>query len=279
LGLRENNWNTVWQRFAEAPQNYPNIPGLLKKARPAELFAEKSSWPQDNSQEEDKLRNELISCSDLNPAEAGKKIVQLESKHNQRREWVWAKLGQAPLSFALKCLHEVALLTAKPLSKSSLGEMAKAYIEAGYKADLAVLKAISCCDEAEPRDISAVTCAIRVLYMPYLRDCAEHFQKLIDSTNLQDLMSKESIEAEESECLLFADGLRFDIGIQLCEVLKSKGIEVSIDSTAAAVPSVTGTAKAAISPISDLLSTSSESDEFVPTVKESQRRPGQNMGR
>lgn len=271
LGLRENNWNTVWQRFAEAPQNYPNIPELLRKARPAELFAEKSSWPQDNSQEEDRLRNELLSCSDLNPAEASKKIVQLESKHNQRREWVWAKLGQAPLSFALKYLHEVALLTAKPLSKSSLGEMAKAYIEAGYKADLAVLKAISCCDEAEPRDISAVTCVIRVLYMPYLRDCAEHFQKLIVSNNLQDLMSKESIEAEESECLLFADGLRFDIGMQLCEVLKGKGIEVSINSTAAAIPSVTGTAKAAISPIADLLSTSSESDEFVPTVKKNQR--------
>jgi hypothetical protein len=271
LGLRMDNWKIVWARFAEAPQNYQNIPDLLKRARPAELFAEKSSWPQDNNQEEDKLRNELLSFSNLNPGQAREKIIQLESQHSQRRQWVWAKLGQARLAYSLKHLNELALVTSKPLPTSSLETMTKAYTEQGYKADLAVLEAIACCDEAEPRDISAVTCAIRSLYMPYLRDCTEQFQKLADSKNLKKIAFKKNIEAEESECILFADGLRFDVAVKLRDTLKNRDIGISVDWILASIPSVTATAKPAISPISELLSTSSDSDDFVPTVAESQK--------
>ena len=272
LGLRENNWNIVWERFAEAPRNYPNLPELLRKARPAELFAEKSSWPQDNSQEEDKLRNELLEFAQLNPGEASKKIILLESTHSKRREWVWAKLGQAPLAFALKHLNELALFTSKPLPSNSIEGMIETYKDGGYKADAAVLNALACCNEAEPRDIGAVSCAISAIYKPYLVESVERFQQLLDKKDLASLSEQKQIEAGDGECILFADGLRYDLGQQVCQELKENQLDVEMSSRIAAIPTVTATAKPAVSPIAELLTGSSDADDFMPTVRESSKK-------
>ncbi len=272
LGLRENSWNNVWERFAEAPQNYPNLPDLLKKARPAELFAEKSSWPQDNSQEEDKLRNELLGFAQLNPGEASKKIILLESTHGKRRDWVWAKLGRAPLAFALKHLSELALVTSKPLPSNSLKVMIEAYKDSGYKADAAVLNSLACCNEAEPRDIGAVSCAISAVYKPYLVESAERFQQLLDKKDLASLSEQKQIEAGDGECILFADGLRYDLGQQVCQELKQNQLDVKVSSRIAAIPTVTATAKPAVSPIAELLTGASDADDFMPTVRESSKK-------
>jgi len=272
LGLRENSWNNVWERFTEAPQNYPNLPELLRKAKPSKLFGEKSSWPQDNKWEEDKLRNELLEFTQFNPGEASKKIILLESINGKRRDWVWAKLGQAPLAFALKHLNDLALVTSKPLPANSLEGMIEAYKESGYKADAAVLNALACCDEAEPRDIGVVSCAISAVYKPYLVESAELFQKLLDKEDLASLSEHKQIEAGDGNCILFADGLRYDLGQQVCQELKQHQLGVEVSSRIAALPTVTATAKPAVSPIAELLTGSSDTDDFMPTVRESSKR-------
>ena len=65
LGSRAGEWNAVWQRFAENPGRYPNIPGLLDQARPSvvPLFGDTDphpdSWPSWNRDQEEALRSAL----------------------------------------------------------------------------------------------------------------------------------------------------------------------------------------------------------------------------
>lgn len=47
LGGRTGEWGTVWQRFAENPSRYPNLPALLDQARPSvvPLFGDMDRTP------------------------------------------------------------------------------------------------------------------------------------------------------------------------------------------------------------------------------------------
>lgn len=108
LGNQDGVWLAVWRRFVEAPANYPNIPDLLRRAKPTNmiggLFENPSSWPQDNEVLEKALHGALSDMSNLQPVAARKAIRELELQHAQRRAWVWAKLGQAPgLCAAASC--------------------------------------------------------------------------------------------------------------------------------------------------------------------------------
>ena len=55
--------------------------------------------------------------------------------------------------------------------------------------------------------------------------------------------------AEAGECILFADGLRFDIGQRLVAMAGERRLEVSAGWRWAALPTVTATAKPAASPV------------------------------
>ena len=127
LGRREAGWAPVWQRFAEAPTLYPKLPDLLQRATPQELFVERSSWPQNNASDESGLRKELRGVADMAPVQARETILSLERSHAERRGWVWAKLGQAPLAFALEHLAAIATRTSQELGGSSTHDMAKLY--------------------------------------------------------------------------------------------------------------------------------------------------------
>jgi len=59
LGTREGNWHTVWLRFTDAPAQYPHLPELLRRARPAHtlpLLDQPDTWPQVNTEREETLR-------------------------------------------------------------------------------------------------------------------------------------------------------------------------------------------------------------------------------
>src|SRR5439155_12066982 len=81
LGQRDGEWEFAWNRFAEAPRRYPNLPDLLRRARTAKasgLFEYRSSWPQENEEAEESLRKGLLSLRDAPPAEARRAIAELE---------------------------------------------------------------------------------------------------------------------------------------------------------------------------------------------------------
>ena len=66
LADRGNPWSKVWQRFAEAPANYPGIVEWLKRAAPKDssMFDSAEVWPNINENEERKLQQALESLVD-----------------------------------------------------------------------------------------------------------------------------------------------------------------------------------------------------------------------
>jgi len=61
LGTRYGPWATVWDRFEEAPEAYPDLHALLRQSRPQQLalFDALPTWPQDNENLENRLRDSL----------------------------------------------------------------------------------------------------------------------------------------------------------------------------------------------------------------------------
>jgi len=269
LGMRETDiWQTLWNRYAESPALYPGIPDLLKRAKPTKLIFDKEPWPDLNEAEEGSLRQCLLELESLSPTEARQRIEELENIHGVRRNWVWAKLGQSPLAEALQHLVILARKTAQGLGGDSPKAMAVLYTEGGYLADDAVLNAISSVKSTE--DARVVQSAIRSTYLPWLEDTARHFQDLVANIPLPDNTSKNqaSIVANPGQCLLFVDGLRFDIAQRLVAMAEARQLRVSTDWRWAGLPTVTATGKPAVSPIAAKLSGHLPGEDFLPEIIE-----------
>lgn len=269
LGMREGVWAGIWERFAEAPALYPGIPELLQRAKPSVLIFIKETWPDENAKAEDALRKALNDCNKLNATQAREIVAKLEGEHATRRNWVWAKLGQSPLANAIKYVALVSKYTNISLGGDSVKTMADMYAQSGYVADDSVLRALAEANSAE--DLAAVSAAIRAIYLPWLQDAAEHFQKLVANNPLPAKGSKlqEAISAEPGTCILFVDSLRFDIGRRLVEFADDRKFKVRQNRRWAAVPTVTATAKPAVSPASDQITGYHLNDEFLPELSDS----------
>jgi len=272
LGRQEGVWKTVWQRFAEAPTLYPLVPDLLRKAIPDNLFAEpRDSWPQNNEQDETDLRKSLQEVASMVPAAARSRIMELEGEHGARRKWVWAKLNQAPLAGALKHFAALAESTSKELGGASVADMAKLYVEGGWQADAAAL--ISMSAVKSNADTKAVGGALRAIYRPWLESAARRFQELAGSEPLPGhrRQNQDDTRVDSGGAIVFADGLRYDVSQRLMERLRSTGRAVSISNRWAGLPTVTATAKPAVSPVSDRIDGVSLGEFFLP-VESSERR-------
>lgn len=267
LAHREGAWDKVWQRFSEAPQLYRNIPDLLRKTSPKDIvaLADPSTWPHLNDEEENNLRKSLLELSDTTPEMARKKVVELNGSHAKRCQWVWAKLGQSPMATALEYLYLMAQGTSQSLIADTPDDLGKAYKEKGWIIDMAVLRAISSVVKME--DVHAVVSAIRSIYDPWLEKGAVTFQGLVASQGYPvNQVCKH--EYKPGTCVLFVDGLRFDVGRTLGERLHEKGCDVSEESSWTPVPSVTFNAKPAVSPIANSVSGKIQDGELAMTVLE-----------
>jgi hypothetical protein len=264
LGMRDPAWQTVWQRYAESPAIYPGIPNLLRRAKPQQIIFDKEPWPDENETEEINLRNSLLQFESLGPADARRKIEELEKRHGVRRDWVWARLGQSPLAEALKHLAILARKTEQGLGGDSVDAMAGLYTGGGYLADDAVLRAVASVRSLE--DSEAVRTAIRSIYLPWLENAARHFQGLISNTPLPDCFStvQSLVAAGSGECLLFTDGLRFDIAQRLAAMAEERQLRVIQDRRWAGLPTVTATTKPAVSPLAGELSGRLPGEDFRP---------------
>jgi hypothetical protein len=265
LGFKEGSWATVWQRFMEAPDRYSGVPKKLRKARPSQtgdLFAREPTWPQDNEALEDELRESFVNLGEMRPDEAAERTRELEKKHSERRQWVWSKLEQAPLAGALKHLRALADAVQSPVGGTTPEAVAESYRDGGWKADKAVLNALK--GVREPKDFKAVHAAVNTLYRPWLEDGTEALQAAVASDGMPP--PPEPPEPESGEVLLFADALRYDVGKKLGERLQFADLEVEMDTHWSALPSLTPTAKLAVSPIAEDISRESTPDEFQPEI-------------
>ena len=265
LGRCDGPWDAVWRRFKEAPNLYPDLPALLRRAMPDMFALPRSSWPQCNDEDETALREALLSLRDKPPATARKTILELERAHGERRDWVWAQLGRSPLAQGLTYLTVVAERTASELGGASATELAKRYAEDTWQVDLAALDSMAAAKSSA--DAQAVGGALRAIYAPWLDAAARHLQALVDEEPFADHEECDADQAVQSgTVLLFADGLRFDVSQRLVDRLAAAGHVVAVSTRWAALPSVTATAKPACSPVAGQLEGETLGEDFLPSI-------------
>jgi len=272
LAGREGPWHAVWERYSEAPKRYPNIPNRIRQCKPPDLGifdapAEKlSGWPQWNEEQEKVLQGDLLALANLPSHEARKRIMDLETTHAQRRNLVWAELGDSPLALAINQLNLICEVTKLGLTAGSIHDLQTGYANLGWRADNAVLSALAFIDK--PTDLEAITVAIRATYLPWLEDSARYLQKLVGGSSYPGgtNASAKPFVANKGECVLFVDGLRFDAARRLSEVLEVRGCKVAEAMNWTALPSVTATGKAAVSPVREQISGVDDCDDFEPCV-------------
>lgn len=266
LGLKASGaWQQLNDRWAEMPWHYERIPELLGRARPKDVPpADASAWPDENKAEEDALREALQACKDLSPAQCRKQLEALETAHGPRRQWVWVKLGHSPLAKALEHLHTLALLSAEQPKANSLEGLSMAYQHQGHRVDLAALRALA--EVERTADRAAVIAALRALYLPWLGELADRFQALVAQQGLPTPQAQGTLPASSGTCILFVDGLRWDLGTWLQQRVQQFGTQAAIHARWSGLPSVTATAKPAIAPFMDRIAASDFANDFVPNV-------------
>jgi hypothetical protein len=250
LGERQGVWAEVWRRFAEIPERYPGIPELLKQAKPLELFSEHTeAWPQDNEAAEDQLRTLLLDFAVLTPEGARKEAISLDDDHGWRRGTVWASLGLAPLGFALEQLVALADVTARPLDGTDLDSLTSDYVERGWRADDAVARALAAA--RAPADRAAVSAATDALYRAWADKAAKALQAAIGPlANDRGYDAAPPAVPAQGAITLFVDGLRLDVARRLEARLAAVGLDISLTTALAPLPTVTQTAKPAVAPLS-----------------------------
>jgi hypothetical protein len=265
-------WDDVWQRFSEAPRTHKGIAALLHQTNfsGGRLLFDGSRSPQENDRCEAEIRAALQVASGLPHVEASARILALEREHGHRREWVWAALDESPLAEALLPLSRLAGLVQLPAGGNSFDSLVAWYAADGWRADRAAIDSLAIAEAPAVR--SLVASVVRALYEPWLDSTARALQGHVDreSITLGHPPLKSDVPGET--CVLFADGLRFDIGIMLQEKLEARELLVQMASRLAPVPTATATAKPLASPASDAMAKDSVADDFTPMLA-STRQP------
>ncbi|MEI7923285.1 MAG: BREX-1 system phosphatase PglZ type B [Planctomycetota bacterium] len=278
LATQEGVWKAVWDRYCEAPKRYPKIPLQIRKCKAPDdtIFwtsSEESfaAWPQWNDTQEKLLREALNSISHLPAHEARNRLSELEKTHGKRRNTVWADLGECQLARALEHLATLAELTKNNLAAGKVEDLQKGYMDWGWKVDHALMKSLESVDTTG--DSQAVSAAIQSVYFPWAEESAKHLQKILNRKKYPggNCETAKVPAYAGKTCVLFVDGLRFDLGRRLSEILKSQGLEVVEEPAWAALPSVTATAKPAVSPVRDKIRGVEGNIDFEPAVAETKQ--------
>jgi hypothetical protein len=265
---RKGHWRSLWERFCESPRRYPNIPSRIRKCRLPQTGDDFDGWPQWNENQESLLQNELLSLIGATADSAREKLLKLEDGHKKRRNLVWKELGESPLAVSLEHLALLACFTQKGLNGGNIKDIVKGYEEYGYKADEAVLRSLENIESYEA--YQAVVTAINATYKPWLEDSALHFQSLVrkEDSGRDALKNNRSFDYVDGDCVLFVDGLRYDLARRLLLMFESSGYAATTEPVLAAFPTVTATGKPAVSPCAGKISGTDINSEFVPCFKE-----------
>ena len=250
-------WGNVWERFCDAPHNFPRIPGkMCRVSLPEEDLLSNADthggWSQWNAKEEKRLREALRNLAQ--DAKVREKLLDLEMKHRDRRDLPWAKLQMAPLAKALGHLSILAKNAKKHLAAGTFDDLSRGYCDHGWRVDDAVVRVLV---EVEEDDRLLVGSVLRAIYLPWLENSARYLQKIAKENAYPggsvktELCGKGGNSYEDGECVLFVDGLRFDAGKRLAGLLERQRLAVVEKPRWVALPSVTATGKAAVSPLSE----------------------------
>lgn len=262
-------WGDVWARFCEAPKLYAGVSRLLREpaARPGVLTFDPSRRPTENDEAEGRLRHELEAITKLPHAQACARVLDLEKEHGMRRQWVWAQIGESPYATALEPLSRVAELAKFPLGGPTIAAIAESYATEGWRCDRAALEALA--SVKGTKEAGVISGAVRALYGPWLDTSARHFQEILSKEVAIRELELEKVKGEKETCIVFADGLRFDLAGALQEKLESRSVRVQLKHRLAPLPTVTATAKPLATPASDRVGSNGAGSDFTPTLRDS----------
>jgi hypothetical protein len=262
-------WEGVWRRFRDAPRGYLGIGDLLRNAKPRDLFVDQARQPQVNEEREGHLRSALEAAIALPHQQICDRVIELESQNRDRRSWVWADLGYSPMAGALEPLSRLAELARSPLGGVSLASMAADYAGDGWRCDRAALDAMN--HAKSPSDNAVVAKVVRALYTPWLDKSARKFQELATQGEAEYRKLVFGVNAEPDTCIVFADGLRFDVAGMLQELLEQRGLRVKLSHRIAPLPTVTATAKPIASPAHSVCEGRASAEDFNPVLSVSKQ--------
>ena len=264
-------WASVWARYVDAPEGYPGVEGLLRRCQPQGqlLTADPARWPNENDRLESALRDVLRKLTDLPHRRACDEVARLEARHGKRRSWVWSRLGQTQFADTLESLARLATAVRSPLGGAAPRDLAVAYREHGWQADAAGWEALAGLGVAEE---TVVASAVRHLLEPWLEESARAFQEAVRRQPLPGPSGQPAVTAADDECLFFVDGLRYDLGRRLVGQLEKSGFHTRLDVRWAALPTVTATAKPAVSPVAAAIEGRVLGADFAPRFAGSSRQ-------
>ena len=268
LGSQRNSWKYVWQFYATAPHKYPEIEGLLRLAKPADLgtgvFAlPDESWPQVNEQREEALALALKNGLKQDVLTALSNLQALEKVHKERRNWVWYELGKSPLADSLAYLVQMAVKASEAFPSASIADLRDYYLTRGFEVDQFMRKALAVVksgnDKLLVRDI------IQQFYRPWLENITHKFQKSVEQD--ASIFTSQNAGTESESFVLFVDAFRYELAEEFCRRLKKQKLDVSLQAGWSAIPSLTPTAKPSISPLASMVSLQSIFTEFRPQLQ------------
>ncbi len=259
-------WGKVWDRFAEAPHAHSGVVEVLRRGRPSgEIPLDRDRWPDLNAEDEAAARKELAAVVGLSPKAARAAVAKLESAHGPRREWLWARLGESQVARLLEPLARLAEATRVAIGGATPEEIADTYAKAGWQADAAAREAVARA-AASAQDEAMVVQVVGHLLEPWMDATARAFQSAVERSPPPGVNGGDPVEAGENECIVFVDGLRYELGRRLAERLEEKGCAVQIARRWAALPTVTATGKAAVAPVADQVAGAALGPDFRPEI-------------
>ena len=165
-------------------------------------------------------------------------------------------------------LADLARYARTAIGGQSPDDIARSYIENGWRADQAAWRAIAM---ARGADIQLVHVVVQHLLASWMDDSARAFQSALKGCPLPDHTNANTVTVPENGCLMFADGLRYDLGEDLRDRLESRGCRVRLDYRWAAIPTVTATAKPAVTPVVNAITGETLREDFAPVMVESKK--------
>lgn len=223
-----------------------------------------SRWLSHNAACEHQVLAGLQGLAGKSHAEACRCVRELEGQHRERRSWIWAQLGLSPMAQLLEPLGLLAQRADQPLVGSTPDDFIEPCTADGWEADLCAWKALAMASTAQEHLVRKVAAA---LLRPWLDETASRFQQAVASSGLPAPADQGTITADPGEVLLFADGLRYDVARQLRKELEVMGITGSLATRWAGLPTVTATAKPAITPLVGEIQGQALPEDFAPSFE------------
>jgi hypothetical protein len=268
LAAQDGAWGTVSRLYRDLYRHYPAVYGLLGRVSvPQGLFPNRAGYPSLNADMERQLRHGLLALKGAELGLARNAILNFEAQHGERREWLWAEMGHSPLAVALQPLALIARLSATPFGGTDFEDMATQYRDGLWQVDDAALHALAAVKYKE--DSEAIEVALRAAYVPWIDAAATRFQELVKARGgLNAAAVRQQLPSYANhECVMFVDGLRFDVAQRLVKKLAECSLEAQLSFTWAATPSVTASGKAWASPAIDVLCGTVDGEDFEPALK------------